>query len=876
MNFFLIIKMGSENQLTNFNGFWLNMNRQGLFLMPTDQDPKYVDGVFYDYFYKTNVAFGNPPLHPSILYLIEAIDDTQLLFKYYVGTLNYIIDPHTIFNSAPSIYYEYLCNVTQISTYNYSLIFQQSPLLNLPSQCMLIFSDNFTNFYIRPNENTFPFGVPNNPPVIGFRKLSLPYNLYYPLLQQVSTFDWNNPVNLYKYWYDFIMHSFQNLSEFVQPELVKDEYDKILTKRDNFSNGINWKHYNYIAKLYSFYISGTKDPLIRKTNALRIIKSPNSKIPQTTFVLKSAPRMSYIVEVSGLTGEYSYLNGIHKTYGNVNTSSILSKHGFILNDRQYYAINIQYDSSDFPQYNPEFHGYATLKSKIFSLNNGSELIDLIIAVNDTWSQINPQTHDWLWGHARGVSAYKPNVTLPLSNTSNISYVLYAPLLTYSEVAYEPKETKLMSMLYQRNSNYYSCRSYYTNPQASSNIVSNENIFPGNLDFGIDPFYDEHWLYNIDLNNYMQGAYEVFYNPTNNTYTVAPLLQPPNGFQSLIYITNYPELYFGLIKPELTNGKIVVLIISTSWIYNITKQDFEASNPYPLVNVYGTMMTYINQTWNPETIIINQTYNFGGFYSAIFASCFGSNRYANKTLQQSNGIPSLRGAGEPLEDVQSPSRLGELHYPNNTALISPEYIQSIYPNGVFQGSESNPKNVILMTSTKAWSDGDLINYYFSGNDGDFNIGANVKVYLIGNNVGGRECGGPYTLAGIGLPKPLNTQAKIIRNNQPTSPFRFNWTSTLSTVGISAFQFSTQNSGQFLEFLKPHVLEPQDMTVFYRDVGLLKPARKYLDKIKPKYREQKTYKDSWLEEAIIIAVYGLDSLDKYRLPEWKDNIFGKLYN
>lgn len=864
--------------------YWLNMNRQGLFYLPVDTDPKYTDGIFSDYFFKEKVAFDEPTILESVLfYFTQYEEENTYLVHYYVGSLNYIIDAHTInpTTNLLSINGEIICTITPTDNqYNYNLQFspQYQQLLTVPTMCNMIFSDNYENFYITPQIATLPFGLPNFPPAIGFRKLATQYNLYFPLLQQLSTFDWNNPVNQYKYWYDFIMRTFQNLSEFVQPGVIKEHYGKLINKGDNTSNGINWNYFDNIERLYSFYISGSKEPLIREISALRIIRSPNHKIPQTTFVLKHAPRMNHIIEVSGLCGEYSFLNGIHKTYGNVNTAEVLSMKPYILEDRQYYTVNIQYDTTDFPPYNPNIHGCAKLRSKIYSLDAGSELIDLITAVNDTWSQINPQTHDWVWGHTRGISEYKYQYTQPLSNTSNVTYVLWEPLLTYNDVVKEPKETKLMSMIFQRNCNYYSCRAYYTNPIVSCNLVSNENVYPGNLDFGIDPFFDNHWQYNIDLNNYMESAFEVFYGADMTPqYIVGQLGVPPQGYSSLYYASGYPELYFGLIKKSLTDNsdKNIVLIISTTWDYNITQQDFVESNPFPLVNVYGTMMTYINENFSPETIIINQTYNFGGFYAAVFAACFGAPRYANKTLQQSNGIPVLRGAGEPIENVASPARLNEARYPNNTALIDTNYIQAQYPNGVFVGTEQQQKKVILMTSTKAWSDADLITYYFAGTNGDFNIGANVQVYILGNNVGGRECGGPLTLAGVGIPKPLNTQAKIIRNGQPTSPFRFNWTATISTVGVSGFEYTKQNSGQFMYFTKPHVLEPQDMTVFYRDVGLMEPARKYLCKINPKYRKRETYRDSWLEEAIILSIYGKEKLEKYRLPAWKENLFGCLY-
>jgi len=860
------------------------MNRQGLFYLPVDTDPKYTDGVFSDYFFYDNVAFNQPSIMESVLFRFITPENSspgEFIIYYYVGSLNYIIDPHSISlqTKQPTIKGEILCLIQPTENpYNFTINFNQeySPLLTVPTQCNMIFSDTYENFYITPKISTLPFGVPNFPPAIGFRGLNIAYNLYYPLLQQLSTFDWNNPVNQYKYWYDFIMRTFQNLSEFVQPGIIKDHYGKLLKNGDNTSNGINWHYFDNIEKLYTFYISGNKEPLIRETTALRIIKSPNHKIPQTTFVLKHAPRLNFIVEVCGLYGEYSLLNGLHKTYGNVNTAEVLSIKPYIIEDRQYYTINIQYDTTDFPPYNPNIHGIAVLRSKMYSLDAGSELIDLIAAVNDTWSQINPQTHDWIWGHTRGVSEYKAQYTQPLSNTSNVTYVLWEPLLTYDEVIKEPKETKLMSMITQRNTNYYSCRAYYTNPVISCNLVSNQNVFPGNLDFGIDPFFDTHWQYNIDMNNYMEAAYEVFYGENMTPqYIVAPLGTPPQGYKSLYYVTGYPELYFGLIKKSLTDNKNIVLIISTTWFYDNTKENALENYPYPLVDIYGTMMTYINEQFNPETIIINQSYNFGGFFAAVFAACFGAQRYANKTLQQSNGIPTLRGAGEPIENITNPARLNEARYPYNTALIEPNFILQKYPNGVFVGTEQQPKKVILMTSTKAWSDADLITYYFAGTNGDFNIGGNVQVYILGNNVGGRECGAPLTLAGIGTPKPINTQAKIIRNGQPTSPFRFNWTTNFSTVGISGFNFTSQNSGQFMYFARPHILEPQDMTVFYRDVGLMEPARKYLGKIKPKYRKRETYRDSWLEEAIIFSLYGKEKLEKYRLPAWKENLFGCLY-
>lgn len=263
------------------------------------------------------------------------------------------------------------------------------------------------------------------------------------------------------------------------------------------------------------------------------------------------------------------------------------------------------------------------------------------------------------------------------------------------------------------------------------------------------------------------------NPDPDHYT---LLGAP---YSLLKKSN--DYFFGQIDPALTEGKIV------GYLY---LADCEFSDPLNLMStgiyspdsplnpgprssreafsqVYSTIMQYFNSI-GCESIIIDIRANNGGsgFNPLALAEFFGEDRTFGKYYSQKadKGFSHLidpvkydtyNDFGSKYEDLQSHC------YVSLNA--------SRYPNSVFKGTSSHPKQLIIVDDLWAASAGDIFPWPFLGGKVNKDIGGHVKVSIIGS-LDGRCKDNNFGITSLPVNAPPNAYLTN-SSGEPVSPFQY---------------------------------------------------------------------------------------------------------
>lgn len=204
----------------------------------------------------------------------------------------------------------------------------------------------------------------------------------------------------------------------------------------------------------------------------------------------------------------------------------------------------------------------------------------------------------------------------------------------------------------------------------------------------------------------------------------------------------------LYIPDAAQGDPAALMLLDEFIPDGTQgyPDMTTINTPVYVYMWAEAMAKI-MSWNPTRIIIDSRTNNGGYPAQIagFASFIGDTRTSPEGDQYARRVgyghsplitkETLFTSGVRLAEPQSLDDYISKEILQRT--INVQRVTELFPSSVFQGPG---KRVSIMTSIRSASAGDMISWYFIGDDpnNSRDVGANVTLEIVGN-VDGRLSG-----------------------------------------------------------------------------------------------------------------------------------------
>lgn len=362
------------------------------------------------------------------------------------------------------------------------------------------------------------------------------------------------------------------------------------------------------------------------------------------------------------------------------------------------------------------------------------------------------------------------------------------------------------------------------------------------------------------------------NPDQTHYSLFGSIDTPTDD-----LFNSNGYYIGLIDPSLTHGKRVGYL---RWIDEIPLDPgfYMATSTFPpgvpvtakygreaYCQVISKFTHYFQTEQDCDAVILDVRTNNGGYDLTEFnlAEFFGDDRAAHKTLwsKKDNGDSALINLSNP-SDYQSF---------NNTIARDEESFAQFYvrqneknygPGVVFKGSPNRPKKVIVLTDTAAASGGDIFPHFFMGENLDGNLGSFTTCKIIGD-IDGRLKGASTFRS----PLPVSEFNNDFYGSDglPFSPIRYRadyawgqWDDGLTG------QFYNQQSDDVAPSHAPSLKGtagraplPNDWeNTVWQDIGLIKVKdghfSHHIKKKKPVKDDRSTWRDSWLEQAILEAI------------------------
>ncbi len=337
-------------------------------------------------------------------------------------------------------------------------------------------------------------------------------------------------------------------------------------------------------------------------------------------------------------------------------------------------------------------------------------------------------------------------------------------------------------------------------------------------------------------------------------------------------------YMGMIHPKLTKGRRV------GYLRWLDEQGSDPRNYMPtatfppdvpvtvkygreaLSQVYANITRYFQTELDCDAVILDIRSNNGGFVFPAFtlAEFFGDDRSAFSALwsRKDNGNSSLID----LADSSS-----YLFFNNNEALISQSFARFFVqqnennygPGVVFRGSPERAKKVIILTDNAAASGGDLFPHLFLGENLDGDLGSYTTCKIIGD-IDGRLKGGATQYMAV----PVSASANFLTDmaGNPVSPIQFRADSAHGGALINGETkiFYNQQSKLVAPSFAPTMrgtaggapLANDWHNTVWPDIGLTSPPEGHFSRRiplkKPEFSDRRTWRDSWLEQAILEAV------------------------
>jgi len=690
-----------------------------------------------------------------------------------------------------------------------------------------------------------------------------------------SVIDWDNPVNIMKYVNDYYRYL--------------GEPQKASVLRQN----------NYIGQdkaqklLQTFLTTGvTRTAYVSNKNKagkyIGVWKTQFSTRPITTIHTQDFHNMNpaSTVTITGFKGVFSVLNGVQKLSAYPATVSVSTPEPWQLSESRQHYIHINYNSSGITEdYDPAKHGTAKIVAKHGPVTPTTEYRDFAAALFDyNVSVWGPGTHTRirLWKDSNF------NIINTFAELKEGVAKGTASLLTVNFRTYTAKPSPII----------------YHNPYVQGGNVRfpamniNDPFKLGNLES--NPNFD----YDIDISNYLDtnNRYSLFFaitgplkdnevitkkivnfgyknNGSQAVFTTNPFgVFPPNlnddygthswflfgaadnNDKETMNFQKYHNYVHGIIDKKYTGTKTVGYIrigdcdsFDSPMLYMTTRSLAFGRDDMPnnkiksnYIAALACVIKNLNR-FNPDRIILDIRDNGGGFahIPTAIASVFGGNRRAGSSYlgfvgddsripMQINGSGLQTGNGS----LQQNSQVDDL--------INVDEVANVFPGGVFRGTTTNPKEVIVLTSTRAASAGDMIPHYFVGSDPNttiHNIGNNVTARIVGD-IDGRLWSGVKSYDGIPI-DPLNPT--LVDGKEPRS---------CVYLAAEAGLLMPDRLGTLVneqKWTQPNILLPSWYdTTAWQDLGLISPTVKYpfCNHVTclPKFEDRSTWRDIHLEYAI----------------------------
>lgn len=366
----------------------------------------------------------------------------------------------------------------------------------------------------------------------------------------------------------------------------------------------------------------------------------------------------------------------------------------------------------------------------------------------------------------------------------------------------------------------------------------------------------------------------------------PIPQNPNSaYYSIFSDLTLPDdtvrasngYYVGLIDPALTKGKRVGYL---RWIDEVGIDPFffmgGATFPpdVPVTVKYGreaycqvisNFTRYLQTDLDCDAVILDIRSNNGGYLLTEFnlAEFFGDDRaaFTDRWTKKDEG-------NSPLIDLADSS-----NFPSYNNSITEDslsfgrfYVRqneaNYGPGAVFRGSCDRPKKVIVLTDNAAASGGDIFPHFFLGENLDGKLGSYTTCKIIGD-IDGRLKGA--STARNPLPVSEFNNFFYSASGLPFSPIRFRadyaWGEEIN--GLTGIYYNEQPD-QIAPSFAPSLRGtaggaplPNDWeNTVWQDIGLIKVEKghysRQIKKQKPCYCDRSSWRDCWLEQAILEAI------------------------
>ena len=337
-------------------------------------------------------------------------------------------------------------------------------------------------------------------------------------------------------------------------------------------------------------------------------------------------------------------------------------------------------------------------------------------------------------------------------------------------------------------------------------------------------------------------------------------------------------YIGLIDPSLTGGKKVGYL---RWIDELASDPFGfiATSTFApdvpvtakyareaCLKVYSEFTRYFQTELDCDAVILDIRTNNGGYVFTGYdlAELFGDDRAGmfTKWARKDDGNSAL------LDLTDS----NKFEFYNSVVPDIAESFDHFYvrqneqnygPGAVFKGSYNRPKKVIILDDSAAASGGDVFPHYFLGENLDGNLGSYTTCKIIGD-MDGRLKGG----ATARMAPPVSKYSNFLydASGNPFPPIRFRADSAAVGMPINGLTgiYYNQQPDQIAPSFAPSLKGtaggaplPNDWhNTVWPDLGFTKAPEghfsKKIPKGKPNPNDQKTWRDAWLEQAILAAI------------------------
>lgn len=364
----------------------------------------------------------------------------------------------------------------------------------------------------------------------------------------------------------------------------------------------------------------------------------------------------------------------------------------------------------------------------------------------------------------------------------------------------------------------------------------------------------------------------------------PLPQNPDPFHYTIYgvgsgtedMRDANSYYIGLINPKLTKGKKIgylrwldedaqdpSLYIATS----LFAPDVPVTPKYgreALTSLYANITRYFQKEHDCDAVIIDiRSYNGGYGFCYTLAELFGDDRESGPVFWAEK--ENLHAKPIDLTDPDKFSffnNVASLDGLSTSRLFVRQNETNYGPDCVFRGSASRSKKIVILTDNAALSAGDAFAHYFLGERLDGDIGSNTHTVIIGDIDGRLKGAASYENP---LPQALLGNYFQDAQGNPISPiyFRADFACGQEYNGKTGIPFN-QQTNYIVPIFAPSLtgkakgapLINDWQQLVWRDVGLVRaPKGHFSRKIplkKPKLNKPSTWRDSWLEQAVLEAM------------------------